>query len=254
MDEHTVLIADSSEEFCNSLSQILRWNCRVRMCSRGRRALKLIQELRPDVLVLDLMLPEMDGISLLRTLTPSDCRPAILATTNLVTSYILEQAQNLEVDYLLCKPCSILATAARVQELLLRQEQENQPKDLRHRVTELLLMLGVSVKLHGYKYLREAILLMIEDPNQSLTKELYPQVAVRCGSAATHVERSIRGAIQDAWSHQDPRIWLLYFQPDGMGNAIRPTNAVFISRLADGLRSPPSYSQEPPEFVPGIEL
>lgn len=250
--QHTVLIADSSEDFCKELYNILRWNCNIKTCCRGKKALKLAQELHPDILVLDLMLPELDGISLLSALAVSDCRPAILATTNLISPYIVEEAQRMQIDYLMCKPCSIQAVAARIQEQLHRLDQtpEN-PELLRGRISELLLLLGISIKLHGFKYLREAVYLMIQDPDQSITKELYPGVAQICGCESAQVERSIRGAIQDAWSHRDPSVWLLYFQPDGHGIQSRPTNAIFISRLADGLKTARFGDRENAlEFIP----
>ena len=252
MGPRTVLVADSSEDFCSELYSILRWECRVETCSRGSRALKRIRELRPDVLVLDLMLPEMDGISLLKALDLSDCSPAILATTSLISPYIVDQAQQMKVDYLICKPCDIHATAARIQEQLHRLDSSG-PEDLPCRITELLLMLGFSAKLNGFKYLREAISEIAHDPDQSITKELYPSVAQVCGSAPSHVERSIRGANQDAWDHRDPKIWQLYFQPCGNSRESRPTNAVFISRIADGLRSLQSREPELPELVPSAQ-
>ena len=249
----TVLIADGSEDFCKELQSILRYSCKVRTCCRGRRALKLIQELRPQVLVLDLMLPELDGLSLLSLLSPADCRPAILATTSLISPYVLETAESMGVDYLLCKPCTLNAAAARVKDLLARAEAAPAARqDLRSRVTELLLLLGLSTKLNGFKYLREAVCQMVEDPDQSITKELYPNVARACGCAPSHVERSIRGAIQDAWDRRDPGLWLLYFTEDDQSG--RPTNAVFISRLSDGLKTGLSLVEPgATEVIPRVE-
>ena len=252
MEGCTVLIADSSEDFCRELHNILRWDCTVATCTRGRKALRMVQELRPQVLVLDLMLPELDGISLLKALSASDCRPAVIATTNLISNYIISAAESVQVDYLICKPCDIHATAARVQEQLARlRRRKAEPQDLTGRISELLLLLGISIKLHGFRYLREAVALMIEDPEQSITKELYPAVARICGCSPSQVERSIRGAIGDGWDHRDQRIWRLYFLPDGQGRELRPTNAVFVTRIADGIKT--ACSRDPsdrPEFIP----
>lgn len=254
MRSRTVLIADSSEDFCKQLHNILRWDCNVFTCTRGKKALHLVRELRPDVLVLDLMLPEVDGISLLKALEISDCRPAVLATTTLISDYILFAAESMKVDYLLCKPCDIHATAARVIEQLSRLEEPgDDPQSLRSRITGLLLLLGLSVKLHGFRYLREAICLMVSDPGQSVTKELYPEVARICGCTPSQVERSIRGAISDGWEHRDPGVWLLYFQSDSPGRERRPTNAAFISRLADGLHAAGAEDRDSLEFIPGQE-
>ena len=112
MDQHTVLIADSSEEFCSELCRTLRFICNVRTCSTGGKTLALLNDLHPDILVLDLMLPELDGISVLKALHASGSHPVILATTCLVTDYILEAAGQLDVHYLLVKPCDVRATCA----------------------------------------------------------------------------------------------------------------------------------------------
>lgn len=237
MDQHTVLIADSSEEFCSELQNILRWTCSVHTCTAGDKVLTIISELHPDILVLDLMLPALDGISVLKALAAAGSPPAVLATTCLVSDYILDQAQKLNVNYLLVKPCDVRATAARIYEQLQRLSSPDiEDEDLKFRISGLLLMMGFSVKLHGFKYLRESIAQMLHNPDQSITKELYPSVASVYDTAGSQVERSIRGAIKDAWLRRDDRIWQLYFPPNSQGGDSRPTNAVFITRIADGLR------------------
>ena len=237
MDQHTVLIADSCQEFCSQLRSTLRWVCHVQTCHSGRKALSLLSELHPDILVLDLMLPELDGISVLKALNASGTQPVIFATTCLVSDYIIEAAEKLKVDYLLVNPCDASATAARIQEQLGRlSAPRTGPEDLPSKVSGLLLMMGFSAKLHGFKYLQEAIAQILRCPDQSITKELYPAVAAVYETAGCHVERSIRGAILDAWNRRDDRIWQLYFPPDSCGNLPKPTNAAFITRIADGLR------------------
>ena len=237
MDQHTVLIADSSQEFCEELKNILRWICDVEICTSGTEVLSLLSQLHPDILVLDLMLPELDGISVLKALDASGVHPATLASTCLVTDYIVETAQALNVNYLMVKPCDIHATAARIEEQLKRLSlSEEQPQDLPFQISGLLMMMGFSVKLNGFRYLQESIFRMLSAPDQSITKELYPGVGHVYGTLGSHVERSIRGAILDAWKHRDDKIWQLYFPPDSSGEMVKPTNAVFITRIADGLR------------------
>lgn len=255
MEQHTVLIADSSDEFCNELQSILQWICNVRTCSTGSKVLSMISDLHPDILLLDLMLPELDGISVLKALSATGTPPVILATTCLVSDYILHQAQCLNVNYLLVKPCDVRSTAARIQEQLhLLTFPGIEDGDMEFRIAGLLLMMGFSVKLHGFKYLREAIAQMLRNPDQSITKELYPGVASVFDTAGSHVERSIRGAIQDAWRRRDDRIWQLYFPPDGQGCESKPTNAGFITRIADGLRiSSNSAAENRLEFIPSPE-
>ena len=167
-------------------------------------------------------------------LSLSQCRPAVIATTCLITDYILRAAETLRIDYLMVKPCDIRATAARIREHLSpRALSSATPEGLHARISEILLLLGISVKLNGYRYLQEALFRMVLQPDQSITKELYPAVAQALGVTGAQVERSIRGAIQSAWKHRKEEVWQLYFS----GPPVRPTNALFISRLADGLRS-----------------
>ena len=103
-------------------------------------------------------------------------------------------------------------------------------------MTNQLLSLNIPSKLRGYAYLREAIPRMMKDPDQPITKVLYPAVGAVFGCKGTHVERSIRSAIDTAWKQRDDRVWQRYFRVGSDGVIPRPSNAAFISRLADALR------------------
>lgn len=245
MDALKLLIAEGTEDFRMALADTLRGAYHVRVCADGLAALEHLRSFMPDVLVLDLMLPGMDGISLLQTAAGAGLKPMVLATTRFVNDYVLESMARLGVGYLMVKPCDVRATAARIADLSqrIREPLFTQP-DPKTYVSNLLLALGVPTKLNGYGYLREAILLMKEDPSQPITKELYPAVAKLCGCEPEHVERSIRSAINAAWSHRDEQLWRLYFQPDGTGAVRRPTNAAFISRLADSLKMNPPVDSD----------
>ena len=228
-----VLIADASEEFRTALADVLRGGYTVRLCQEGNQTLAALYHMKPDILVLDLLLPGIDGISLLQKAADAGLQPMVLATTGFVNEYVLECAENLGVGYVMVKPCDIHAVAARIADL----HQHLQPPaisrpDLRTVVSNLLLMLSVPTKLKGYACLREAILEMVKDPSQSITKELYPKVAKLCEGNAAQVERSIRGAITAAWEHRDEQVWRMYFRPNQHGELDRPTNAAFISALA----------------------
>ena len=253
MVQHTLLIADSSQQFCEELKSILRWICHVEICTSGSKVLSMLSQLHPDILLLDLMLPELDGISVLKALDASGSQPVTLASTCLVTDYILETAQTLNVNYLLVKPCDVHATAARIEEQLNRlSASSEETEDLPCQISGLLMLMGFSVKLNGFRYLQESIYRILQNPDQSITKELYPSVGHVCGALGPQVERSIRGAILHAWNHRDDKIWQLYFPPDSAGNMAKPTNAVFITRIADGLRISLS-ARKHLQFVPSGE-
>lgn len=236
METLSLLIADASEEFRTALSNALQGSYRIRSCQTGKETLELLHSEAPDILILDLMLPELDGISLLQLAMDAGIQTRVLATTRLLNDYVVESITKLGVAYLMVKPCDIHATIRRIKDLS-RQHIHSMSTgpDPRTHVSNLLITLGFSTKLKGYTYLREAILLMVKNPMQSITKELYPSVARICGISPLQVERSIRSAISSAWVHRDDSIWMQFFQPAADGSLPRPSNAVFISRLADRL-------------------
>ena len=182
------------------------------------------------------MLPGLDGISLLHTAASEEICPIVLATCRFLTEYMAESADLLGISYVMIKPCDIPSTANRIQDLSQRiHTPPPSVADTRTLVTNLLRSLGVPTKLHGYTYLREGILLMVKDPHQTITKELYPSVGTLCQCSADQVERSIRTAIKKAWLNREDSVWQAYFPPGPDGSIHKPTNADFLSRLADSL-------------------
>lgn len=178
MDARKLLIADGNEEFRRALAAELQGAYHVRCCDDGKEALSLLRSFAPDVLVLDLMLPGLDGISLLQSAAASGLCPMVLVTSRFYNDYVLTALGELSVGYMMRKPCDIPATAARIGDLS-RQIRTPlvTPPDPQTQVTNLLLSLSVPSKLRGYAYLREAIPMMLKDPDQPITKVLYPAVA-----------------------------------------------------------------------------
>lgn len=231
-----LLIADGSPEFRSTLADITRSAYVVRTSREGNETLQLLQSFKPDALVLDLMMPGLDGITILQHAAEMGLRPVVLATTRFASDYVLERIAQMGVGFVMVKPCDVKAAAARICEMTQRLDPpEVSQADPRTAASNTLLTLGIPTKLRGYPYLREAVLQAMKDPHQSVTKELYPSVAAACGATAMQVERSMRTAIHAAWMNRDEQVWRLYFQPGPDGTVPRPTNAGFISRLADQL-------------------
>ena len=226
-----LLIADCSEDYRLALSAALCGLYQVLCCRSGTEALALLQKERPEILVLDLMLPELDGLTLLERITAKGICPVVLAATPIYSDYVFSCAQRLGIEYLVRKPYSIEAIVARIQDLSQRLKAQDPKIEPVTFVTGLLLDLNISTKHNGFSYLREAVLLMAKDPSQSVTKVLYPEVARLCDCHKENVERSIRTALDKAWEKRDPEIWQKYFPHAHQ----RPSNAVFISRLAEAL-------------------
>ena len=233
-----VLILDDSQAFCLELSKKIENMFQVDVCRDGTQLLRLVQERKPRAVVMDLIMTGGDGVGLLREISALEERPIILALTRFLNDYILDAIRETGVEYVMLKPCDASTVAQRVQELIWFYDSAAtaQCPELCP-VSDLLLRLGVSAKLRGCKYLQCAINLMLKDSEQMVTKELYPAVGQVFGVDGKRVERCIRNAIHTTWQKCDGRVWGKYFRTDGEGRILRPTNAEFISRMADCIKT-----------------
>ena len=205
----SIFIADSTEEFCSTLTAQLQRIGGFQIigtANDGEQAIRLIQEKRPDILVLDLMLSKQDGISVLKSMERMDRKPAVLATSGFVTEYVANAAANLGVRYLMLKPCDMAAVAERLEEIrggenLRMNARRNDKTSIETLVTGIIHEIGVPAHIKGYQYLREAIIIAVNDMDviNAITKVLYPQVAKTFQTTPSRVERAIRHAIEVAW-------------------------------------------------------
>ena len=230
------MIADGAEEHCLALAEELNGKFQVQICQDGFAALDLLCTFRPDIFVLDLMLPRLDGLTLLQMAQQNEVLPMTLVSTCLVNEYVTDSLTKYHVSYLMVKPYDLKACSMRIFDLAERLgEDEIQRKEPRVRVYDMLIALGMKTKLKGFAYTLEAVLFMTEDFSQQITKSLYPSVSRIFSAAVPQVERSIRNAIENAWKHRDVHIWQRYFRVCADGDVARPTNAEFITRLAHAL-------------------
>ena len=118
-----MLIADPSEQFSTALADVLRGAYIIRLSRDGRETMELMSSFRPDILVIDLMLPGLDGISVLRQAAAAGQSPMVLAMSRYISDYVAEAAAVLGVGYLMLKPCDVQATAARIEDLSQRLRQ-----------------------------------------------------------------------------------------------------------------------------------
>lgn len=232
-----LLIADAGEEFRLAMTEQLQGTYILRVCQEGKEALEMIRTFQPDILLLDLLLPGLDGITLLQRVAEEGLHPMVLATTRFLNGYVMEALERLNVGYVMVKPCDIKATASRIQDLTehITPPPVSRP-DPATTVSNMLLTLGIPTKLRGFSCLREAILEELRLPGQQITKTLYPAVAKICGGSKDQVERAIRSAIHSAWEDRNEQLWRTYFHSDGDGVLRRPTNAAFITALAGRIR------------------
>ena len=228
------LVVDSSDQFRNEICKLLQGSYLVQSCEDGQQALNILRKSSPDILILDFMLPGLDGISMLRTVRDEIHWPTILALTSFSSQYVIDAANNLAVAYLMMKPCDPKNVVSHLEVLCTESEPPlvTQP-DRRAFTSNILRSLCVPTKRMGYGFLREAVILKIQDPRQPLMKELYPAVGELFDASINQVERDIRGAIEAAWVHRDAPAWQEIFPTKPTDAVSRPTNAEFISRLAD---------------------
>ena len=244
----TVLIADSSEEFCAGLTAALQRTERFQVvgtANDGEQAIRLIGERKPDVLVLDLMLSKQDGISVLKAISGMDRKPATLATSGFITDYVAAAAANLGVQYMMLKPCDMPAMVERMEEMIRGGEslRTSAPRradknSIESMVTNIIHEIGVPAHIKGYQYLRDSIIMSVSDMEMlnSITKILYPTIAKKHQTTPSRVERAIRHAIEVAWSRgkMDTIEELFgYTVSNGKG---KPTNSEFIALIADKIR------------------
>ena len=225
-----ILIADMSEVFAAALEKAFRTEFEVRTCCDGISAQELLLSFQPDVLILNFTLPYKDGLTVLQeaAFVPA----VILGIANYLNPYIVQTALELGVGYILQMP-TVNTVRLRVTDMLQAKQGVHSPEE----ETKLHLhCLGIPSHLDGYRYLLAGIPLFHEDSRQLLTKELYPAIAAICGCKDVRsVEHSIRTAIERAWQHYDPNVWVKYFSPGANGKIACPSNKAFIARLAQML-------------------
>lgn len=233
-----ILIADASEVWRELLEQTLGREYEVRSCADGNQAMVLAEQFRPDVLILDLLLAGIDGLTLIKRLREREQSPRFIVIGRYFSNYITTALERYQVDSLIMKPCTTQCVAEHVAELL-SQDTEAVPvcPDPFDYITALLVRLGAPTSQQGFRYLRRGIMLMMEDPSQQLTKSLYPALAAEFGTSHTNVEKSMRTTVTTAWSRRRDDIWRNYFPTTPSGLIPRPTAGQFLSRLADAVMS-----------------
>ncbi|MBQ1411467.1 MAG: sporulation transcription factor Spo0A [Oscillospiraceae bacterium] len=239
----TVLIADGSEEFCIQLSRVLQNDGYQVMgtATDGQSAMEQLRAVEPDVLILDLMLSKVDGVTVLKSISQKK-RPKLLLLAAFTTDYVAGVAASLGADYLMLKPVMPQTVADRLEEILQTERpldrRKNAEPDIETMVTNVIHEIGVPAHIKGYQYLREAIIIAVGDMEviNAITKVLYPQVAKTFATTPSRVERAIRHAIEVAWDRGDLDTLQRFFGYTVSNTKGKPTNSEFIALIADRLQ------------------
>lgn len=222
-----ILIAVQSETISLPLQEQLSGLHCVMVCHNGLDAAEILREQNPDVVLLDLRLPGIDGITLLQIARQSGISARVIALADYISAYISQALQHLEVSCLLRYDSKISCMTVRILELL----QEDQWENPCLQIQRILAMLGFKMNTAGYRITEQALCCYLENPMQQITTRLYPEVAQLCGGSASQVEKAIRSSVEAAWKTGDKQIWRLYFAVGKNGKTIKPSNGEFLARI-----------------------
>lgn len=235
-----VMLTDVNEDARSMLQDALEKTGRFTVIGStgdGNEVLQMVADAKPDVLVLDLILPGMDGLGILRRLD-GEKRPKILAVSNFVTQEVVAEAGNLGASMFLSKPYNESAMVEHLISLAEKSEKQLHGPGLEELVTSIIHEVGVPAHIKGYQYVREAIMITVEnmDVINSVTKVLYPEVAKRYHTTPSRVERAIRHAIEVAWDRGDLETLQRFFGYTVSNAKGKPTNSEFIAMISDRIR------------------
>ena len=250
-----ILLADPNPDFCKMMTDLLNRERDMEVIGAtgdGLEALELIQRQEPDVVLLDLVLARLDGLSLLRRLRRDGSASHVIVLSGFVNSKVVMDCAGLGADYFVPKPCDSTVVLGHIRQSVglggVEPGYENidcgalwsravSGPDLESMVTDVIHEIGVPAHIKGYQYLREAIILTINDMEMinAVTKVLYPEVARKFDTTPSRVERAIRHAIEVAWDRGDIEVLQKYFGYTVSNIKGKPTNSEFIAMIADNL-------------------
>ena len=233
------MLADASEEFRNLLREAIEKTEEftvVGSAGDGMEALHLIEQQAPDLVLMDTVLPGLDGMALLKRL-PRENRSKVIVLSALYSDRVVAEAMDLGAYYFLTKPCEVNSLIERMRLAVTPPQEVDRSTELKNSVTSIIHEIGVPAHIKGYQYLREAIIITVEDMDviNAVTKVLYPEVAKRFGTTPSRVERAIRHAIEVAWDRGDLETLQKFFGYTVSNTKGKPTNSEFIAMIADRL-------------------
>ena len=247
--QQKIILADDSSEFGQTCSNVLRSHgFLVTLVPKdGGEVLSALEKEMPDVVLMDVFMPHIDGLGVLKAIDAKKMaqRPLVMLMSSVDNPRFEQEVLSAGADYYFIKPFDLDMLAERIKQMtgwnqgtgLSKTYQSNEP-DLEVVISGIMHQIGVPAHIKGYQYLREAIILAINDNEMmnSVTKLLYPTVAKRFSTTSSRVERAIRHAIEVAWDRGDVDVLSSYFGYTIQNERGKPTNSEFISMISDKLR------------------
>jgi len=251
-----ILIADDNKDFCDSFKNFINSKDDMEITAAaydGVEAYAKIIQTKPDIAIIDGIMPRLDGLGVLDKINSANLtpRPICIFLSSLSQEKISQRAFELGADYYMVKPFDMESLANRIRQFknstpsgtntVLMQKAanaENAAYTLETKVTNILHEIGVPAHIRGYHYMREAIIMSVNDMDvlNYITKELYPSIAKKCNTTPSRVERAIRHAIEVAWNRGKIDAIDELFGYTINNHKGKPTNSEFIALIADRLR------------------
>ena len=251
----SILIVDDDKEFTNMLKAFLSTVEDfevVGVAYNGKEAVDLIFSLKPDLVILDIIMPVLDGIGVMQRIKENDLpnKPEILVLSSVSQIVMTKEAINLGASCFMLKPFELEVLEKRIRDIILNSKSYdllnesttkyiyNKNNNAEIEVTNAMHDIGIPAHIKGYQYLRDAIMCVMKD-NEALigvTKQLYPDIAKKYNTTASRVERSIRHAIGMAWDRGKVDTLQNMFGYTINVDRGKPTNSEFIAMIADKLR------------------
>lgn len=232
-----ILVVDDSADFVEEVKTYFNASQTIEVAataSNGKEALDILDREKFDCILLDLVMPVMDGFSLLEKYKKDGTR--IIVVSALSQDVFIAKAMNLGADYYMLKPFNFDDLASHINESVRKAAPRSiKNKSLEERITNIFITVGIPAHIKGYQFLREAIKMAIENPDiiNSITKKLYPEVAEKFSTSPSKVERAIRHAIEVAWNRGKIENINSLFGVRVYSHNEKPTNGEFIALVAD---------------------
>ena len=248
-DKIKVLISDDNKDFCAQASALL-YRCgyeTVFVPRDGSKLLEAIREQSPDVVIMDVFMPRYDAIGVMKAVGENADAPKFMVISGFDNDALQREVMGAGASYYFMRPFDTEMMVERIVKMTAKAvpdnvssitSAKNSAVSLELSVTEIIHQIGVPAHIKGYHYLREAIIMSVNDPDiiNSVTKQLYPAVAKSFSTTSSRVERAIRHAIEVAWDRGDVDTLNKYFGYTVHNSKGKPTNSEFIAMISDRLR------------------
>ena len=240
MQKFTIVLADEDKNVLNTLKDKFSSSNFdvVATTSSGTELIELIKTKKPDVTIMDIVLENCDGFKVLESVNKVGTK--IVVQSSLSIDGFINKAISMGASYYCIKPFDAQTLLERTNDILLNNSQTNavvsKPNNhIEEKITNIFITVGIPAHIKGYQFLREAIKLAIANPEiiNSITKKLYPTIALKYDTSASKVERAIRHAIEVAWNRGKIQNITNLFGIKVYSSNEKPTNGEFIALVAD---------------------